>query len=60
MPSLAWTIHETPDYFTSPFFCSGFKRAAQARSGIQTVFPTEQNSLQEKGMRPYGQNLVAS
>ena len=37
---LAWTIHETPDSFTRPYFCNGFRLAAQARSGVQTVFPT--------------------
>ena len=49
--NLAWTIHETRNPFTEPFSCSGFGRAAQARSGIRTVFPTEQDSLQGKGAR---------
>jgi hypothetical protein len=34
-----------------PFSVADFVRAAQAISGIQTLLPTEQNTLQEKGAR---------
>ena len=35
----------------NPFSVADSVRAAQARSGIRAVFPTEQDSLQEKGAR---------
>ena len=42
-------IHSGRPAPTEPFSCSGFGRAAQAKSEIQTVMPTEQDSLQGKG-----------
>ena len=43
---LARTSHETPNGLTDPFPVADSVRAAQARSAIQTVSPTEQGTLQ--------------
>ena len=47
LEALAWTIHETPNPSTDPFFCSGFCEGAE----YWAVFPTEQDSLQPHWQR---------
>ena len=48
---LAWTMHETRNSFTNPFFCSEFCEGVEYRPYFDRAAQAEQNLLQEKGMR---------